>query len=253
MSLAGIHPGLWSVNGGNKLIVENLVNESQASVIFKKVVKIELQDDETFSVHTMDSTKNYDAVIIATPLTSDAKLPIEFCGFPNEITINGQYHKTVATIIHGKINYKYFSFPSENSVPDLILSVGNDTFFNSLGRIFPAKEEANDNNNVWKVFSPIPLKEQELDYLFSERYETQVFDWLAYPNYTSYDIDKTNDSFVLHRNLYYVNAVEWAASAMEMSAVAGKNAALLVYKSLFPYAYSRHQTHEGLQDVHEDL
>ena len=35
-------------------------------------------------------------------------------------------------------------------------------------------------------------------------------------------------SFVLHDNLYYLSAVEWAASAMEMSAISAKNAANLI-------------------------
>lgn len=37
------------------------------------------------------------------------------------------------------------------------------------------------------------------------------------------------DSFKLHDALYHVNVIEWAASAMEMSAVAGRNVAILAY------------------------
>lgn len=251
VSLAGIQPGLWSVEGGNKQIVAQLVNDSRAAVIFKEVVKVELHSDETFTVHTEDTSKNYDVVIVATPLTSDAKLRVKFTGFPNEIKLNGKYHRTVATIVHGRINYKYFAFDSEHSFPNLILSVG-DTFFNSLGKISPVKSSA-EHINIWKVFSSVPLNNTELDKLFMERYDTQVFDWLAYPHYTTYDIFKTNDSFVLHPGLFYVSAVEWAASAMEMSIISGRNAALLAYKSLFPYEYSQLQTHEKIQDIHEEL
>lgn len=37
------------------------------------------------------------------------------------------------------------------------------------------------------------------------------------------------DSFKLHEALYYVNVIEWAASCMEMSAIAGRNVAILAY------------------------
>ena len=35
--------------------------------------------------------------------------------------------------------------------------------------------------------------------------------------------------FRLRKNLYYTNGIEWSASAMEMSAIAAKNVANMVY------------------------
>jgi len=40
------------------------------------------------------------------------------------------------------------------------------------------------------------------------------------------------DNFKLHNALYHVNAIEWAASAMEMSAIGGRNVAILAYNDL---------------------
>jgi hypothetical protein len=37
--------------------------------------------------------------------------------------------------------------------------------------------------------------------------------------------------FVLAENLYYLSAIEWAASAMEMSAISGKNIANKIVES----------------------
>ena len=34
----------------------------------------------------------------------------------------------------------------------------------------------------------------------------------------------------LHRHLYYTNSIEWSASAMEMSVIAAKNIANMVYR-----------------------
>lgn len=252
VSLAGMQPGLWSVDGGNKIIVKKLVNDSRAVKISKDVTEVALLSDETFLVRTVDTVKHYDIVIVATPLTSDAKSPIKFTGFPKEMKLSGKYHHTIVTIVHGIVNYTYFSYASEYSVPDMILSVSNDAFFNSMSRIQPAEKKGYFNRSVWKIFSSVVLEAEQLENLFIERYETQVFDWLAYPHYKSYDFHTTNDSFILYDGLYYVNAVEWAASAMEMSAIAGKNIALLAYRSLYPYDYIHYQSFEELPDFFHD-
>lgn len=54
-------------------------------------------------------------------------------------------------------------------------------------------------------------------------------DWLAYPK-----LEPTSiwDSFVLGKGIFYNNAIEVTASAMEMSAIAARNSALLVAKHL---------------------
>lgn len=51
--------------------------------------------------------------------------------------------------------------------------------------------------------------------------------WKAYPRYKT---EVRADTFKLHDALYHVNAIEWAASAMEMSAIGGRNVANLAYK-----------------------
>lgn len=58
--------------------------------------------------------------------------------------------------------------------------------------------------------------------------EKKEIAWKAYPRYS----DTTNvhfDKFKLHDALYHVNAIEWAGSAMEMSAIAGRNVAILAH------------------------
>lgn len=54
----------------------------------------------------------------------------------------------------------------------------------------------------------------------------QVTEWQAYPRYGS---SQGLPPVELHPNLYYLNGIEWAGSAMEMSSVAAKNIALLAY------------------------
>lgn len=57
-------------------------------------------------------------------------------------------------------------------------------------------------------------------------YSAQVTEWQAYPHYGS---SQGLPPVELHPNLYYLNGIELAGSAMEMSSVAAKNIALLAY------------------------
>lgn len=62
--------------------------------------------------------------------------------------------------------------------------------------------------------------------LFDSRKDLRLVKWLAYPAYSP---TKELPSFVLHDRLYFVNAIESAASAIEMSLVGARNVALLAY------------------------
>lgn len=57
--------------------------------------------------------------------------------------------------------------------------------------------------------------------------EKKEIAWKAYPRYST---DMKPNSFKLHEGLYHVNAIEWVGSAMEMSAIGGRNVAILAYK-----------------------
>lgn len=59
-------------------------------------------------------------------------------------------------------------------------------------------------------------------------YSAQATEWRVYPRYGS-AAGATLPPVELRPHLYYLNGIEWAGSAMEMSAVAAKNIALLAY------------------------
>ena len=73
--------------------------------------------------------------------------------------------------------------------------------------------------NVWKIFSQEPLTHAQLNKLFKTYESKNVIDWLAYPQYYT---KQRHNTFVLYNNLYHINAIEWAASAMEMSVIGAK-------------------------------
>ncbi|CAE7681273.1 Fructose-bisphosphate aldolase 1, chloroplastic [Symbiodinium microadriaticum] len=81
---------------------------------------------------------------------------------------------------------------------------------------------------VYKVFAPQPLPEEELDKWFNRCRSSplHVVDWYAYPQYT---IPQGFRPFVLDQDgVFYINAIEQVASAMEMSLIGARNVTNLV-------------------------
>ena len=228
-------PGLWKVKGGNKQVPEGLVETSATNVIYSKVTDVTKLKNGFKIKANGDSgvtEKDYKIIIVAVPLNSDIS-QINFNNFAQPIGHYSQkYHRTVATFVKAWPNITNFGFENFNDFPTEILTTSDNVFFNSIGRqtavdFVPGVEPQIKDAPVWKVFSQVPLTDSQMNYLFSSVKEKTVVDWLAYPHY---DSDETNiPPFKLADNLYYVNSIEWAASAMEMEVIGGKNAALLAY------------------------
>ena len=88
---------------------------------------------------------------------------------------------------------------------------------------------------MYKVFSRDYLDERTLETMFrinnsaTKGGSHKSVQWFAYPHYTP---PEKFSPFVLDDGVFYVNAIERAASAMEMSAIGGRNAALLAKQYL---------------------
>ena len=174
-----------------------------------------------------ERTQKYDAVVLATPLTKD-KTDIQFETSKNH-TFGGRYERVVATLVHGTLRKEAFKM---SGAVDDILVTNPDLVYNSIGRQLPLDIENCDKKgpSVYKLFSPSPLTQEQLSLFFSEVKEKESVDWLAYPHYPEKESGPA--LFELESGLYHLNAVEWASSAMEMSAVGARNVALLALKYL---------------------
>lgn len=174
-------------------------------------------------------TQEYDIVIIATPLTSD-KSDLKLVNFTHrEFTFPGRYERVVCTMIQGHLRREALNLSKDDKIGEILVTTP-DLFYNSIGRQMPVNTTTcpgEDIPPVWKVFSPDTLTKDQLDAFFPDRITVNEIDWLAYPHYAS---DQSLGDFELTPGLYHINAIEWAASAMEMSVIGAKNAALLSYK-----------------------
>ncbi|ESO83268.1 hypothetical protein LOTGIDRAFT_236715 [Lottia gigantea] len=246
VSLAGVEKGLWSVKGGNYQIPERLLKKSGANLIKAKVTHVILQkESESVSYEVQyqnaedgkSNSREYDIVIVATPL-KELEDHIKFEDFPNPIPSSyTDFHRTIALFVQGTPNYTAYGFENAENFPQSILTTDENIFWNSYGQHTPVSQKKHlnknsdkdgdqEDNTVSKIFLNKVPTEDQVHYLFKSRKDLRLVNWLAYPEYApKMDLPP----FVLYDQLYYVNAIESAASAMEMSVIGGRNVANLAY------------------------
>ena len=123
-------------------------------------------------------------------------------------------------------------FDRSFSIPDVILTTEHPSApFSVLGLLEVL--DAQQGVGAYKIMSRTPVPAAVLDQLFVYRNDTEVRDWLAYPQYGHANAAWEDMPFVLDdHGLYYTSAIESAGSAIELSMVAGYNAAHLVAEFL---------------------
>ncbi|KAM9069742.1 prenylcysteine oxidase 1 isoform X1 [Sarcophilus harrisii] len=246
VSLSGTDSGLWSVEGGNKRVCEELLQFSKALLISGSVMHIEEKARMTQTggpkkayevTYKTDSGINkdlYDIVLVATPLNRKMS-NITFLNFDPPIPeFHQYYHHLVTTFVHGRLNASFFGLMATDSLhlTDILTTDNPNLFINSISQVSPVKREADlqskpaTGSAVWKIFSSEFLTKEQLNLLFASHDSVQEKEWLAYPHYKP---PEKCPPIILHDRIYYLNGIEWAASAMEMSAIAAHNAALLAY------------------------
>ncbi|KAM3600872.1 uncharacterized protein V6R79_003947 [Siganus canaliculatus] len=243
VSLAGAQNNLWAVEGGNKLVCSGLLKMANANLLRAQVSSISPVYSAEATQYQLSYTtaaagtgsELYDIVVLATPLQESVGAGVHFQGFnPAFDQLPGKYYGTVATIVHGYLNTSFFGFPDPRLFPfaSVLTTETQGLFFNSVASVCPVnistgfRRKQPQEAGVYKVFSPQPLDKAQLKLLFRSYYSVQVTEWQAYPCYAS---SQGLPAVELHPNLYYLNGIELAGSAMEMSSVAAKNIALLAY------------------------
>lgn len=177
---------------------------------------------------TIENVREFDAIAIATPLTKD-KTHLEFVNFSTPLQFPGRFERIICTLVEGEINESTFKYAEVGVRVDEILTDNSSLIYNCVGKQSPVSGEdrcrSHDSLGVFKVFSPEVLTNEQLSLLFQRHTRLETMEWLAYPHYAS---DEDLGRFELAPGLYYNNAIEEAASAMEMSAIAAHNTALLI-------------------------
>jgi prenylcysteine oxidase/farnesylcysteine lyase len=249
VALAGSQDGsLWRVVGGNYKIAESVLKESEySSLVMEDVVSVTKTEEEDGSVKYTVATADgnfdhgYDVVVVANPLNTSS---VKYNNFSSDVYTEAAttpYQQTVAAFYKGKINQQFFGKSADfSNFPQFILTTDMESppfNFIAVNVEVPSDVEQDevpkyeaplhdDPIRVWKVCSPQPLTRDQCLSLFPETNpdDSVCCNWLAYPRYIA---PYRAASFILDEGVFYINAIEMAASAMEMSAIGAKNAALL--------------------------
>eukprot|EP01083_Nonionella_stella_P179208 635607_1 len=253
---------IWSAEGGNVRICEALIQQSGAtlhlnteaiSVTRNRNVKNKLDFTVEFRGNEGESeTKDYDLVIVATPLEftslalkiNDPTLSQLPTGPRSLLKINGlnpefgngmderEFRTTHQIFVSGSLNEKFFGrsekFLNSLSSIEVTREMNVDKYFTSIG----LKHTPTDGTNrIYKMFSRQKLSDDFLSKLFNTQWRVRQYaPWKAYPRFAP---PEEFLPFVLDEaGLFYLNTIENAASAMEMVAVAAKNVALLIDRKL---------------------
>lgn len=260
VSLAGMQDSsLWSVVGGNYQLAVKALEASKATYHVANVLSVtrvvsgctkytveykslEPSSPEMDFARTTTTSTDFDAVIVAHPLNVSK---VAFHNFNKPIytaAAKTPYHHTIATFIKGDPNPKTFgysgpSYPRTYPLDILTNDLQNSPVnFCSIGHQIPTTvtvEEAKKYckplcdlpTQVFKVFTTVPLTASDKAKLFQSIESETVKEWYAYPHYNP---PEQFPPFVLDDGgLLYINCIEKAASALEMSAIGAKNVALL--------------------------
>ena len=196
-------------------LAQSLLHHSASRLLTNKAVtRIEATEAGTYDVTAGDQRQTYDVVILATPSLG---AHIQSAQMPTQ----RPYHTTHVTFLVGAVNPAYFGGAS--TVPDMILTTAGA---NDVMSVTAMHASTHPGMDVYKIFSSVALGNERLSNIFSpiELATVQRRVWAAYPEYGP---SMGDAPFVLAPGLYHVNAIEEAASAIEMSAIGAKNVALL--------------------------
>ena len=258
----GIGSKCFGVAGGNEKVIQCAMKKADPDATLFHTTVQQIEKNATTGkmdvhvrpaeMHQNNVLEGFDIVIIATPVELS---PIRF--MPAVDSTLQKYREThrfrrcFTTFVRGELEPAFFTAPGdteEMALPgEIITRVDSTLPFYSMAINFPVDistgsearaflQRTPRDQLVWKVFGPGPLEDAVLRKMFKNFDSRGDFilaeeDWNAYPDYKH---PQEFLPFVLQENeqstLLYVNAIEQCASAMEMSAIAGKNCANLAYQ-----------------------
>lgn len=204
----------------------------------------------TYNTSSGLTRDTYDIVVIAAPL-GRKMADITFRNFDPPIPeFPNPYQQIFTTLVHGRLNTSFFGYhdPQAFNFRAIFTTDNPKLFINSLGVVSPVGDTDGKlplQSAIWKIFSNEELTKEQLNLLFSSFDSVKVKPWLAYPQYSA---PEKFPPIILHEQLYYLNGLERAASAMEMSAIAARNAALLAF-----HRWHGHSASLDQEDLHEKL
>jgi len=252
VSLMAAGSTLWHVQGGNYLVPKQLLQRllQQPDVQFvngyvKSVgevhridaddqggnVRLSYQPNNSELVHSVD----YDYVILAFPLHRDNINDFVFHSTTNQFNqYDYRMQSTYANFLKGKLDCQKYNLTNDECEKLTAIFYTNPSLsYRCVAQQQTVNEAAvkKSPKNVYKIFSPEKLSSTDYAQVFDESSFQLVEEipWLAYPKYS---YPQKLPPIQLDENIFYVNAMEWSASCMEIEVISARNIAMLLTKKL---------------------
>jgi len=241
VSLVPLVASSYSVKDGNSVLVEKLFQNSSANLFLSTTVtavtkmasgyKISVssnfpiiegeyqnKNSEKFVEDTM-----FDAVVVATPLESSRG--VKFVNIPQFNFPMRNYKKWYVTyVVADGLNSTFFGI---NPVPNEILtSTGGD---NLPFVMLSFRGTTARGQKIYKTFSVTPLDPHISSMYLNPGIPTVQYWPQTFPDLAPLD---NYQPILLDDNVFYINTIESTATAMEASALGGRNIALMYSQKL---------------------
>ena len=244
---------LWHVKGGNHLVpkqlLERLLKQSDVQFVNGHVksveeihridaddqggnVRLSYQPTNSEHVHQVD----YDYIIIAFPLHRDNLNNFVLQATDQFYQYDYRMQSTHANFLFGKLNCQTYNLTDDDC------QKLNAIFYTNPSlpyRCVAQQRTVNQDNKkfhktdkpVYKIFSPEKLTSSDYEHIFDNNNYQLIQDipWLAYPKY---EHPQKLPPIELNKNIFYLNAMEWSSSCMEIEAISARNIAMLLTKRL---------------------
>uniref|UniRef100_A0A8C5TL11 Prenylcysteine oxidase 1 n=1 Tax=Malurus cyaneus samueli TaxID=2593467 RepID=A0A8C5TL11_9PASS len=232
-----VQSGLWSVKGGTNCVQRPHLL-SKAEVIPATVVSMEPKTRPSCTrslQHILGADRgHYDIVLIAAPLghrmaTSTSRT----------LTLHPEFHNHHQTALPGAraLEPSFFGYQDPRPFTWGHFTTNNPKLSSTVWHVCPRS-----------ICSSPPTTRtaprEQLNLLFSS-YDSVGE---AVVGVSEYSAPEKFPPMLLHEHLYYLNGLERAASAMEMSAIAARNAALLAF-----HRWHGHSASVDQEDLHAKL
>eukprot|EP01026_Neomeris_dumetosa_P040630 TRINITY_DN335_c0_g1_i3.p1 TRINITY_DN335_c0_g1~~TRINITY_DN335_c0_g1_i3.p1 ORF type:complete len:492 (+),score=57.82 TRINITY_DN335_c0_g1_i3:62-1537(+) len=239
---------LVHIQGGNQQLPEKLLQSATKLDLSADVQEIIQLESGKFELTVKDQETKlgpFDVVIIATPL-SQTKINIQLSNQNKLPYIPPQkFRACISTYVKGELRGRPFKSEKQIVYKEVLVTEKADTFFQSIA----FKTKLADNSSLYKVFSTEPLSQKQVDQLFEKGEVVTSENWMAYPHFQP---PEEFSPYVLAPGLIYDNALESAVSAMEVSMVSARNAAILAAKYL-GYQYQEQKKFDQQQQQQSEL
>jgi hypothetical protein len=253
VSLMAAGSTLWHVKGGNHLvpkqILERLLKQSDVQFVRGHVksveeihrvdvndqggnVRVSYQPANSELVHAVD----YDYAVIAFPLHRDNMKDFVFQSPDKFNQYDYRMQPTHSNFLMGKLKCQTYNL-TENDCQKLnaIFYTNPSLPYRCVAQQRTTKQDEKTyektNASVYKIFSPAKLSSSDYEQIFENNNYQLIQDipWLAYPKY---DHPQKMPPIQLDKNIFYVNAMEWSSSCMEIEVISARNIAMLLTKRL---------------------